>query len=308
MHCFSMLSYTLSSSFFAWSSIAQSVCERAFSLLAICCLRLPNFESCIQQRKTTSLLSIRKSHVCAFQTWCQLSNPVAGMSLELCVWLIFSGTKLMCWTTDNMRCCLSLEVMSSIPAGSTIIYRCLCGFVCVSLCQSIKRKATNMYIARTRAQIKINTHGCWNWPWASQTGCQLFSATPGMSLGLCFWHNFCGMMGTCWTCGSWRRCLSLEVVSSIPVGSTIIYRFLCGFICASLCQSIKIKQICVCIYICICLCIYFTYIYIYSYTFYQCGLTLILAWISNHLHYKVWDEIGYPFQTSRFPPVKFANR
>ena len=35
--------------------------------------------------------------------------------------------------------------------------------------------------------------------------------------------------------------LSLEVVSSIPDGSTIIFRFLCGFICVSLCQSIKIK-------------------------------------------------------------------
>ena len=29
--------------------------------------------------------------------------------------------------------------------------------------------------------------------------------------------------------------------------------------------------------------------------FYQCGLTLILAWISNNIHYKMWDEITYPF-------------
>ena len=29
--------------------------------------------------------------------------------------------------------------------------------------------------------------------------------------------------------------------------------------------------------------------------FYQHGLTLIPAWISNHIHYKVWDEITYPF-------------
>ena len=49
------------------------------------------------------------------------------------------------------------------------------------------------------------------------------------------------MKRTCWTTGSWRSCLSLEVVSSIPAWSTIIYRFLCGFICVSLCQSIKIK-------------------------------------------------------------------
>ena len=55
------------------------------------------------------------------------------------------------------------------------------------------------------------------------------------------WRNFSGVKRTCWTTGSWGSCLSLEVVSSIPAGSTIIYRFLCGFICVSLCQSIKIK-------------------------------------------------------------------
>ena len=50
---------------FVWSSIAQSVCEWTFSLLAIWCLRPPRFESCIQQRKTTCLHSIRKSLACA---------------------------------------------------------------------------------------------------------------------------------------------------------------------------------------------------------------------------------------------------
>ena len=29
--------------------------------------------------------------------------------------------------------------------------------------------------------------------------------------------------------------------------------------------------------------------------FYWHGLTLILAWISNYIHYKVWNEIIYPF-------------
>ena len=29
--------------------------------------------------------------------------------------------------------------------------------------------------------------------------------------------------------------------------------------------------------------------------FYWHGLTLIPAWISNHIYYKVWDEITYPF-------------
>ena len=57
------------------------------------------------------------------------------------------------------------------------------------------------------------------------------------------------MKWTCWTTGSWWSCLSLEVVSSIPAGSTIIYRFLCGFICISLCQSINIKPTNMYIYI-----------------------------------------------------------
>ena len=29
--------------------------------------------------------------------------------------------------------------------------------------------------------------------------------------------------------------------------------------------------------------------------FYQHGLTLFLAWISNYTHYNVYDEIIYPF-------------
>ena len=53
----------LNSSLF-WSLVAQSVCESAFRLLAIWCLRIPRFESCIQQRKTTCFLSIRKLLAC----------------------------------------------------------------------------------------------------------------------------------------------------------------------------------------------------------------------------------------------------
>ena len=77
---------------------------------------------------------------------------------------------------------------------------------------------------------------------AFQTGCQFSSAASGMPLKLCFFlHNFSGVKRSCWKTGSWWSCLSLEVVSSIPAGSTIIYWFLCRFICVSLCQSIKIK-------------------------------------------------------------------
>ena len=157
-------------------------------------------------------------------------------------WRDFSGVKRTCWTTGSWRSCLSLEVVSSIPAGSTIIYRFLCGFICVSLCQSIKIKPTNMYIASARAQFKINTHMCWNWHLCIPDGLSVVRCSHGHVIGVAFfWRDFSGVKRTCWTTGSWRSCLSLEVVSSIPAGSTIIYRFLCGFICVSLCQSIKIK-------------------------------------------------------------------
>ena len=79
-----------------------------------------------------------------------------------------------------------------------------------------------------------------------------------------FWHNFSGMKEACWTTGCWRCCLSLEVVSSIPAESTIIYRFLCGFICISLCQSINI------------------YIYIYHFNQY-CGSWWHITWTSTRL-------------------------
>ena len=32
-----------------------------------------------------------------------------------------------------------------------------------------------------------------------------------------------------------------------------------------------------------------------SIPFYKYGLALTPAWISNHIHYKVWDKITYPF-------------
>ena len=34
------------------------------------------------------------------------------------------------------------------------------------------------------------------------------------------------------------------------------------------------------------------------------GFTSIPAWISNYIHYKVWDEINYLFQTSTVEPLK----
>ena len=37
------------------------------------------------------------------------------------------------------------------------------------------------------------------------------------------------------------------------------------------------------------------------------GLTLIPAWISNNIHYNVWDEITYPFPNFNGTTLKFGN-
>ena len=77
---------------FAWPSIAQSACEWAFGPLAIWCLRLPKFESCIQQRQTTCLLSIWKSLACARASKCvqfKHINSTLGFSCTAqgrCLW------------------------------------------------------------------------------------------------------------------------------------------------------------------------------------------------------------------------------
>ena len=61
----------------------------------------------------------------------------------------------------------SLEVVSSIPAGSTIIHRFLCGFIYVSLYQSIQIKPTNMTI-HTYAHIVnefCQSYALYRWSW-----------------------------------------------------------------------------------------------------------------------------------------------
>ena len=147
-----------------------------------------------------------------------------------------------CWSTGSWRSCLSLDVVISIPVGSTIIYRFLCGFICVSLWPRIKIKATNMYITSARAQFKINTHRCWNWHQCIPDGLSVVKCSIGACHWSCyFWRNFSGVKRTCRSTGSWRIWLSLVVLSSIPAGSMLICRFLCGFLCVSWSQSNKIK-------------------------------------------------------------------
>ena len=40
--------------------------------------------------------------------------------------------------------------------------------------------------------------------------------------------------------------------------------------------------------------------------FYLHGLTLILAWISNHMPNKVWEEITYPFPKFNVVTIEFV--
>ena len=39
----------------------------------------------------------------------------------------------------------------------------------------------------------------------------------------------------------------------------------------------------------------------------QTWINFNLAWISNYIHYKVWDEITYPFPNFNRQPLKFGN-
>ena len=86
-----------SSSFLAWSSIAQSVCQQAFSLLKIGFQRPPGFESCILQRKTTCLLSIRKSLACARASKLTTNMYIARARCE-CQMAVGSGGLNACWS------------------------------------------------------------------------------------------------------------------------------------------------------------------------------------------------------------------
>ena len=98
---------------FAWSSIAHLVCEWAFSLLAIWCLRLQSFESCIQQRMTTCLLLIRnpcpvpehyqnqtRNIYCQSQEWTNSCNEIKRAE---CSHTIGMG----CWDKVFARCLIA---------------------------------------------------------------------------------------------------------------------------------------------------------------------------------------------------------
>ena len=121
---------------FAWSSIAESVCVWPFSLLVIWCLRLPRFESCIQQRKTTCLLSIRKSLRCQ-SIKINNNRPYKGSSIckhnsaRTCLVIVLYGTTgIRSAIPICVRKCPSIFTCNNMVSGMmyTSFY-----FTCISL-------------------------------------------------------------------------------------------------------------------------------------------------------------------------------
>ena len=154
----------------------------------------------------------------------------------------FSGVKRTCWTTGSWRSCLSLEVVSSIPAWSTIIYGSFVGLYAFPCARASKLNQQICISPAPGRSSKLTHTGVEIDTMCIPDRLSVVQCSHGHVIGVAFFRrDFSGVKRTCWTTGSWRSCLSLEVVSSIPAWSTIINRFLCGFICVSLCQSIKIK-------------------------------------------------------------------
>ena len=122
------------------------------------------------------------------------------------------------------------------------------GLYAVPCVSASKLKFENMYICRTREQFKINTHVLKMTPVNYRLVVSRPMPPQSCHWDCVLWHNFCGMKLKYWTTGSWRCCLSLEVLSSIPARSKIIYPFLCGFICVFLCHRLNPE---IYIYICI---------------------------------------------------------
>ena len=164
----------LSSSFLAWSSIAQSVCQWAFSLLEIRFQR-PWFKSCIQQRKTTHLLSIWIALSCAraskltttnmyiARASCESQMTVGSGGLNAC-WSLGRAVELkfLAWSWIAQSVCQQafslMEIGFQRPSGfeSCIQQRkttCLLS-IRKSLARATASKltTTNMYIARARCE------------------------------------------------------------------------------------------------------------------------------------------------------------
>ena len=155
--------------------------------------------------------------------------------------------------------CLSLEVVSSIPAGSTIINRFLCGVICVSLRQSINIKPKNMYIASARAQFKMNTHRCWNWHLCIPDGLSVVQCSLGHVIGVAFftqsvaWSERAGQLAAGGVALVWRSWVRSPPGPRSFIGSFVgLYAFPCA-------RASKLNQqicMCVCIYVCMFVCMH----------------------------------------------------
>ena len=139
--------------------------------------------------------------------------------IYMCVCLCVCLCVCACLRVCAYICVCVLEVVSVIPAGSTIIYWPLCGLIYVSLCQSIKIKPTKMYIASTRAQFKINTHVCCNWHLCIPDGLSVVLCSLGHVIGIMFLHNFSGMKRSYWTTGSFASVWRSWVQSRLAHGN-----------------------------------------------------------------------------------------
>ena len=101
--------------FLAWSPITQSLCQWAFSLPAIWFQRPSGFESCIQQRKTTCLLSIRKSLTCA--------RASQSTTTRMMTWLWSILTVLIWLSMRTVSSKLLLKRRPTAPCPGRFFYR-----------------------------------------------------------------------------------------------------------------------------------------------------------------------------------------
>ena len=166
---------------FAWSSIAQSVCQQALSLLANRCLRPSGFESCLQQRKTTCLLLIRKSLACARASkltktnnnkhvyrQCQVRKPT-GSEVEWaeCLLIIGTGCRVQVFAWSSIAQSVCQQAFSLLPnrclrpSGfeSCLQQRkttCLLSiWISLACARASKLTTTNVYIARARCECQM---------------------------------------------------------------------------------------------------------------------------------------------------------
>ena len=155
-----------SSIFLAWSSIAQSVCQRAFSLLMIWCLR-PWW--------VRILLSAEEDNL----------SPFDSIIACLCQSIEINNNKHVCMC--NLRHVIGVAFFDAISvAWSVCVGQLAAGGVSSKI---IKIKPTNMYITSTRVQFKFNTHRCWNWHQSISDGLSVVQRSLGHVIGVAFFYT-----------------------------------------------------------------------------------------------------------------------